>query len=257
MNTLVIRSASCFLVGLLATSAACALGVGDDVATSPELSAGQVVASMLAHNTEREKSLQGYESLRRYRLEYKGFPSSKAAEIEVAVKFTAPGRKDFQIISEQGSSLLVNKVLKRLLEAEQEASSQSAKFQSELSPANYRFELAGVDKVDGRVQYVLLVEPLRKDKLLYQGKIWVDAEDFAVSLIEAEPARNPSFWTTKTRIVHQYTKVGEFWLPAHNDSDSATRFGGHARLTILYTGYVLNGQRAMNSESVVPATPQP
>jgi len=239
MNRTLWARFSAFLLGALVTVAAGAAPVGDDFIGQPGLSAEQVVASMLSRNAEREKSLQCYESLRHYRLEYKGFPSSKTAEIEVTMKFTAPGRKEFQIVSEQGSRVLVNRVLKKLLEAEQEAALQSVKFQAALSPANYSFALAGTDKLDGRVQYVLVVEPLRMDKLLYRGKIWVDAEDFAVTLIEAEPARNPSFWTTKTRIVHRYTKVGGFWLPANNESESATRFGGHARLNILYTRYVL------------------
>lgn len=234
-------AASVILLGVVFSPVLGAMALGDDFSARPELSAEQVVATMISRNAEREKSLQCYASLRHYRLEYKGFPSSKTAEIDVAVKFTAPDKKEFQITSEQGSGLLINKVLKRLLDAEQEAASQTARYQTQLSPLNYNFELAGLAKTeDGRTQYVLNVEPLRKDKLLYRGKIWVDAEDFAVTLIEAEPARNPSFWTKQTRIVHQYTKVGQFWLPAHNESDSDTRFGGHARLSIAYGEYVLN-----------------
>ncbi len=39
------------------------------------------------------------------------------------------------------------------------------------------------------------VEPQTNNKLLFRGRIWVDAEDFAVVRIEAVPAKNPSFWT--------------------------------------------------------------
>ena len=38
--------------------------------------------------------------------------------------------------------------------------------------------------------------------------------------IEAEPAKNPSFWIKKTDIHHEYVKVGDFWLPADNKSVS-------------------------------------
>jgi hypothetical protein len=227
------------LCSLLVSGAGRAGSMGNEIAIHESMSADQVVGNMLARNAEREKSLQSYEGFRHYRLEYKGFPSSRSAEIEVAVKFTAPDKKEFQIVSERGSSILINKVLKKLLEAEQEAAEQSARLQSTLSPANYSFELVGKDSLDGRTQYVLLVEPRRKDKLLYQGKIWVDTEDFAVSRIEAEPARNPSFWIKKTQIVHHYVKVGPFWLPGGNQSESSTRFGGHALLNIEYGGYVL------------------
>jgi len=37
----------------------------------------------------------------------------------------------------------------------------------------------------------LAVNPKRDDAYLYRGKVYVDSEDFAVTQIEAEPAKNP------------------------------------------------------------------
>ena len=55
--------------------------------------------------------------------------------------------------------------------------------------------------------------------------------------IEAEPAKNPSFWTKETKIEQVYAKVGEFWLPVSNRSSSAIRLGGNAYFTIDYQNY--------------------
>ena len=85
--------------------------------------------------------------------------------------------------------------------------------------------------------YVLIVEPRRKDKFLYCGRIWVDAEDFAVVRLEAEPAKNPSFWTKNSEVEQVYTKVSNFWLPARNHSITTIRLGGRAELTIQYNNY--------------------
>src|SRR5579864_3544957 len=85
--------------------------------------------------------------------------------------------------------------------------------------------------------YVLSVEPRRKDKFLYAGHIWVDAEDFAVVRIEAEPAKNPSFWIRNTKVEQLYVKVNDFWLPARNHSLTSVRLGGRADLTIDYQDY--------------------
>ena len=63
------------------------------------------------------------------------------------------------------------------------------------------------------------------------------AEDFAVARIEAEPAKNPSFWTKNTKIEHRYVKVNDFWLPARNHSLTSVRLGGRADLTIEYLDY--------------------
>ena len=95
--------------------------------------------------------------------------------------------------------------------------------------------------------YILSVEPRTNNKLLYRGRIWVDAEDFAVKRIEGAPAKNPSFWTKETKIVQVYTKVGDFWLPASNRSTSAIRLGGQANFTIDYQNYQITAATAVGT----------
>jgi hypothetical protein len=94
--------------------------------------------------------------------------------------------------------------------------------------------------------YVLDVEPRRKDKFLYRGRVWVNAEEFAVVRLQAEPAKNPSFWTKKSKIVQVYSKVNDFWLPTYNQSVSDIRLGGHAELTIEYQRYEVRGDSVEN-----------
>jgi len=55
--------------------------------------------------------------------------------------------------------------------------------------------------------------------------------------LDAEPAKNPSFWTKNSKIEVAYMKVGDFWLPERNYSVTAIRFGGRAELTIQYENY--------------------
>ena len=82
-----------------------------------------------------------------------------------------------------------------------------------------------------------MVEPKVPTKLLDRGRIWVNARDFAVCRIEAQPAKNPSIWIKRTDIHHSYLKVGDFWLPKENTSISIVRLGGRATLTIEYQNY--------------------
>jgi len=69
---------------------------------------------------------------------------------------------------------------------------------SALTLENYRFQLVGYESGPFGAMYVLTVEPRKNEKYLYRGRIWVDADDFAVVRLEAEPAKNPSFWTKKS-----------------------------------------------------------
>jgi hypothetical protein len=98
--------------------------------------------------------------------------------------------------------------------------------------------------LDGRPAYILAVEPLTPNRLLYRGKIWVDAADFAVVKIEAEPAKNPSVWIARTHISHTYARNSGFWLPAENRSESKIRIGGTAVLTIDYGRYRFDSEAA-------------
>src|ERR1019366_7475889 len=101
-----------------------------------------------------------------------------------------------------------------------------------LTPENYDFTLLDDQRGDEECPYVLAVEPKEATKLVYRGRIWVNAKDFAVCRVEAEPAKNPDFMIKNTAIHHTYEKVGDFWLPAQNESISMIRLGGRAVLTI-------------------------
>jgi len=157
-----------------------------------------------------------------------------AADMHAQVTYTAGAGKSFYVIDESGSHLLLNHVLLKLLETEREDSLQQ---KAALTPFNYRFTFDSQASEDGRSVYIFSVEPKVTNKLLYRGKIWIDADDFAVVKVEAEPAQSPSFWIKKTQIEHIYAKTGEFWLPQKNTSESQTRFGGTATLTIEYGRY--------------------
>ena len=70
--------------------------------------------------------------------------------------------------------------------------------------------------VGDRASYVLEITPQRKESYLFRGRIWVDAEDYALVRAEGNPAKNPSFWTRKSHFVRRYEKHGQFWLPSMN-----------------------------------------
>jgi outer membrane lipoprotein-sorting protein len=196
------------------------------------LTTNEIVDKLTAQNRKRTDELKGYSEERHYTVTYHGFPMTMTASLVVEATYEAPATKHFQILSEKGSKLLLDKVLKRLLTTEEEAAQDPEK--TALTPANYDFTLLDQQVVNGRPCYVLQVKPRTDSKLLYRGKVWVDAADFAVVQIEAEPAQNPSFWIRKTMIHHEYAKTGPFWLPEENRSETEVRLGGTAVLSIDY-----------------------
>jgi hypothetical protein len=197
----------------------------------------QILALMEHHNQIQREELKHYSAVRRYHVEYRGLANLEAG-MEVEIDFNATSGKSFRIVSQSGSKILGEKVLKRAMDSEKEASEDGGA--TALSPANYRFQLQGSESVDGRPAYILSVEPLRESKFLYRGKVWVDAIDFAVAKVEAAPAKNPSFWISRTLIRYTSAKTGSFWLPQRSRSESKIRIGGTAVLTIDYGTYQIN-----------------
>jgi outer membrane lipoprotein-sorting protein len=196
----------------------------------------QVIRNLQEHNAQRAAALAGFTGKRTYHLQYRGFGGAREAEMTVSVTYTAPTTKQFTIETEKGSKVLIDRVLKKLLESEKEAAEENQR-QIALSPDNYTFSSPSYEESPEGGRYVFTLTPKTENKFLYRGKVWIDARDFAVVRIAAEPARNPSFWVKKTDIAHTYTHQGRFWLPLSNHTESATRFGGHAVLTIEYLDY--------------------
>lgn len=194
----------------------------------------EIVWKMVAQNQTRAQRLQYFTSLRHYHIDFHGLGRSMNADMHVQVSYHAGSGKTFRIVDESGSHLLLNHVLRKLIETEQIDSHQK---KAALTPFNYDFTFDSEAHEGNGLLYVFSVEPKRKNKLLYRGKIWIDAEDYAVARVEAQPAENPSFWIENIDIHHVYAKSGEFWLPATNRSESQVRLGGSAVLTIDYGNY--------------------
>jgi len=227
--------------------------------TPPNLSADVIVQRLMAANALRSQTLRGYRGKRVYHLDYRGLFGDHEAGMQVEATYSAPDRKNFKVISQSGSKLLINHVLLKLLSSEQEAQQEQNRKELEISPRNYDFALAGTEHGPNGDFYVLGLSPKGKSKYLYRGKLWVDARDFAAVHMQGEPAKNPSVWVSHTQIEYRWAKIGGFWLPIHNQSETQVRMGGKAVLTIDYSDYQVTGVTRSDSHGLGenPILPDP
>jgi hypothetical protein len=223
---------------------------GEDSARSAGLSVTRIVAGMQSRSQIQEQGLRQYRALRSYSVEYHGL-GTITARMQVEVSYDAAHGKSFRIVSQGGSALLRDAVLKRAVKSEIEASKD--KGSTALSPANYSFRLLGSGNVGGRPVYILAVDPLKPDKFLYRGTIWVDAASFGVVKIHAAPAKNPSFWISHAEISVTDELTNGFWLPEETRSRTEVRLGGTAMLTIDYGRYQIDPRAAASGQVLLPA----
>ena len=206
------------------------------------------------HDQMQAKTLESYHALRHYEIEYRSVFKNITAKMEVELEYDAATGKNFRIVSQSGSHTLCEKVLKRALDSEKDASQDRGAHA--LSPANYKFQLLGSETLNGRPSYVLQVDPISGNPYLYRGKIWVDAADYAVSRMEVQPAKNPSFWISQTLIHQTNSRIGSYWLPRQNQSETKVRIGGKAVMTIDYGPYQISqpqSPQSVNNAGVEPA----
>ena len=202
--------------------------------------ADRVIARLVEHEAQREKQGGGYIGSRRYVLE--NLRLNKKAEMVVTVRCDGNGRKRFDVKSEQGWNSANKHVLQKMLESEEETSRPETRPITRISSDNYAFDLLGRESLDGRPAYVLRVSPKREDKYLFEGQIWVDAEDFALVRVEGQPAKNPSFWTHNVHFVARYQKAGDFWFPVSTESVAEARIFGETNVRIEYFDYLPNSE---------------
>lgn len=240
----ILRCRQCVLAAVFIAIAEAAWPQGSTSASTPALSVGQIVEQMQLHDQARNRELLSYHSLRHYAVEYRGFFTDVAATMDVEVNYDKASGKHLQIVFQSGSGFLIDKVLKHAVDSEIEASRNKAL--TALTPANYRFNLLGSEIVGDRPSYVLDVEPLHESKFLYRGKIWVDVAEFAVTRMDTQPSKSPSFWISRTLIQCKYAKTSDFWLPQELRSETSVRLGGHAVLTIDYGQYQITRNPLQN-----------
>jgi outer membrane lipoprotein-sorting protein len=201
----------------------------------PSLTADEIVERMIQSDHDRLAGLAGYSGLRHYRFDNKNY--GKHAEMTVRVSCGSDGVKRFEVVAESGSPFVRNHIIRKMIEAEAESSQKGERKESRIIPDNYDFRFVGTEVSDGRDSYVLEITPKKPTKFAICGRIWVDAEDFAIARIEGQPAKNPSFWIRSAQVEQRYGRTGQFWLPALNHSTAEARIFGSTEVVIEYSDY--------------------
>jgi hypothetical protein len=201
-------------------------------------SSDEIIAQLLLHNQLRDAQLKQYSVVRTYEVRNR---EGKLSAQEIArMDYQAPDKKVFQKTSEAGSGFVRHHVFERLMRSESEAAAGKEHHDSALTPANYIFTLVGEEDLDSCHCFVLEVTPKRKDKYLFEGKIWIDAQEFAVVRTAGHPAKNPSFWIHRVEFVRQYQRIDGFWLPFRDETTVDLRIHGRKIFTIDHANYSIN-----------------
>jgi hypothetical protein len=212
-----------------------------------------ILEKMAAHNRMRDEILTAYSVDREYEIENKRW--NKKAKLTATMVFVAPDEKLFETTSFSGSGFLRKAVLNRLMETERQNARGAFRINSAISADNYSFEFIEEEVCEGRLTYVLHATPKIKNDVLFDGLVWIDGQDFAVTRIEGRPAKSPSFWIKSVNFQHEYAKFGSLWFPVINTSITSVRFFGATVAKITYRNYVINELWLLESAALMRKNP--
>ncbi len=227
---------------------------GSGYSASMALTGDAIITRMLAQNRVRSERLLRYSSVRTY--EVRNLQGKLAAQTVVRMDYEAPDKKTFNKTSERGSGIVRHLVFDHLIKSEGEASSGLEHHDSAITEANYAFALVGEEDLGPYHCFVLTATPKRKDKYLFEGKIWVDAADYAIVKIAGHPAKKPSFWINRADFVREYQRIDGFWLPFRDETFVEVKMYGRKVFTVDHQQYVINSDSSAQMETGGAGNPE-
>lgn len=182
-----------------------------------------------------EEVLTSYRAFRRMHAKSERF--NQEGWIDAWTELDANGFR-YTIVSERGSDYIRNKVLRGLLQREQEIVAGGVD-KAALTEENYSFSEPAASE-DG-VRYVNL-KPKRKDIMLVEGRMVLDADNGELLRVEGKLAKNPSFWTSVVNVIRHFAKVDGVRVPVSTESIAKVKFAGQSTLDVVNDYESINGR---------------
>jgi hypothetical protein len=159
---------------------------------------------------------------------------SRRGWLEAATAYSPEKGFLYHITAEGGSAYIRGKVLRAVLDGEREAIAKGETARSSLDRTNYAFQANGVDS-DGLANVQLT--PLRKERVLVAGTMFLQPIDGDLVRLEGRLAKSPSFWVKNVDIIRSYERIGDAVVPVLLESKAQMRLLGPAtlRMTYLYS----------------------
>jgi hypothetical protein len=198
-----------------------------------------VVRQVDAAVKARIENLAGYTVTEHYAV-YRGDDEiHPIAEMTVMTTYKKESGKSYVIVSQTGSSIVRNLVLRTILENEQRLNQPGVREGAWITSANYEMKLkpGGTQPLDGRECLVLGLVPRRKEAYLIEGSLWVDSKDGSIVQLQGTASKSSSLVTGPTQVTRQYASIGGYSQATHVRAMSNSFMSGKTIVKIDYQDY--------------------
>ncbi len=202
---------------------------------------GGVVRGVDASVQSRIDRLAGYTVTEHYAVFRGKDEAHPAAEMLVKTTYTRQTGKSYEIVTQSGSSLWRNEVLHTLLDNEKRMSQPGNVETALIDSANYDMKLDASprDRLNGRDCLVLDITPRHNSEYLFRGRLWVDAQDFAIVQLKGTAAKSAFFLASAAEVSRQYSELDALPMATHAEAVSGSALLGQTTVKIDYSNYQL------------------
>jgi len=200
-----------------------------------------VIRQVDAAVAARVDNVLGFTDVEHYSVYRSGDETHPVAEMNVRDTYKKGVGKEFTVLSQSGSGIILRFGLKPLINNDVTINLPGNVEKSWFTSANYEMKLkpGGVERINGRDCYVLDLTPRGEAPNLIIGTLWADAKDGSLVQIEGVSSKSPSAFAGTTRVMRQYTNISGFAMAMHARAESTSMLFGQTVITIDYSNYQL------------------
>lgn len=163
--------------------------------------------------------------------------TSQRAEFVLKRTFSAPQSLAYTAVTFQGDTFVKNNVIVRLLQSDVDRVQKKNGLTVAIVESNYKFSFRNTEDLNGRMVYVFVLKPRRKESSLFKGKIFIDTQTDHILRATGKLSRSPSWWIKRVDFTQDYVDIGEFTMPLETRLYTQVRILGPIAIVIRHNSY--------------------
>ena len=214
---------------------------------------GQAIPTSTSEYAAVERFLAGIEKppvayKAKRRLDASSAKLKESAWMEAITEFDPLAGFTYTIVAQGGSERIQRRVLKAVLEAERENTTDAEWRKANLSRANYEFDFGGHAS---RRDAEHAADARRRDPRLVLGSALVTATSGNLVRVDGRLSKSPSIWVRWVDVSRSYAPIAGAMMPVAIESTADVRIAGMSTFSMTYDYNMVDGQAVNDSPSLL------
>lgn len=165
--------------------------------------------------------------------------SAKFGWLEAWTEHRPGAGMTYSVVREGGYEYVRHKILRKLLNSEQQLIARGLPLRAPIVARNYAIEDGGVTDAGLRR---LLLHPARRSDGIVRGAAFIEPEIGGIVRMEGRLAKSPSWWVRDVDVTWTFTRIGHDIVPIELKSSARVLFYGRQPFRMTYEYASVDGR---------------